>query len=203
MRPALIQLKEQLTNETVFIIGGGSSLIGFDYEKLKGKLSIGINQACVYLPNLTAIYWADEDWAARNNDTLDAHSCKLRFCGRKNLSETVIANDIKALGGATPLRITGDFGIDDNINNVRGNNSGSHVINLCINANAATIVLLGFDMKPKHWHNDYIFHYDNSIYDGFMKSIESIAAACPTTKIINCSMESHITCFPKVPFDEL
>lgn len=203
MRPSLTELKAQLKDSTVFIIGGGASLRGFDYSKLDGKKVIGINQAGVYVRNLTAMYWADEDWAAKNYDTLLAHPCKLRFCGRMSVSDSAMRGEVQALGGATPLLITGSRGLDSDINRVRGNNSGSQVINLCINAGAKKIVLLGFDMKPNHWHNDYPMAYNQSIYDEFLASINSIAEAKPKAEIINCSMDSSITVFKKVPFDEV
>lgn len=204
MRQSLSDLKSLLKDNTVFIIGGGDSLKGFDYSKLDDKLVIGINQACVYLPNLTAIYWADENWAAKNDNTLNRHNCKLRFTGKMNLRGDYATSSTKAPGGATLLSITGKLGLDSDINNVRGDNSGSHVINLCINAGAKKIVLLGFDMKVGHWHNDYEFGYDDGIYQTFLASINSIAAALPEdVEIINCSLESNIKVFPKVPFDEL
>lgn len=202
MRLPLLELQAELQGATVFIVGGGNSLRGFDYEKLSGRKVIGINQACVYLPNLTAIYWADEDWAARNDDTLNAHACKLRFCGKPHPSDAVLHTEQKLLGGATALKITGQLGLDDDINCVRGNNSGSHVINLCINAGAARIVLLGFDMKLKHWHDDYTLSYTDEVYNGFLDSIESIARSTHI-QIINCSIESRINVFPKVPIERV
>lgn len=204
MRRSLSDLKSLLKDGTVFIIGGGDSLRGFDYSKLDGKLVIGINQACVYLPNLTAIYWADGDWAAKNDDTLNRHTCKLRFAGRPNLRGNYATTENMAAGGATLLNITGKLGLDFDINCVRGDNSGSHVINLCVNAGATRIVLLGFDMKVGHWHSDYEFSYSEDIYQGFLESINSIAPALPEgVEVINCSLKSNIQVFPKVPFDEL
>lgn len=204
MRLPLVELQSELKDATVFIVGGGSSLRGFDYSRLDGHKVIGINQACVYLPKLTAIYWADEDWAARNYDTLMDHTCKLRFCGKHHPPDVALHTEQKLFGNATALKITGILGFDDNINRVRGNNSGSHVINLCVNAGAKRIVLLGFDMVPKHWHDDYVLSYTDEVYEGFMLSINSMAAALiGKVDVINCSMNSAITAFPKISIDEI
>jgi hypothetical protein len=199
MRLPLIQLQESLSGATVFVIGGGSSLRGFDYNRLQGHKTVGINQACVYVPDLTAIYWADADWAAKNDDTLSRHACKLRFCGRYGS----FPDNALLEGGAIPLKITGEYGFDPDINNVRGNNSGCHVLNLCVNAGAKRIVLLGFDMQMKHWHDDYSLPYTPSVYEGFLESIESMAPHLRDVEVINCSLNSAITTFPKVPIDDI
>lgn len=204
MRPALYQLKSHIQDNTVFIVGGGSSLKNFDFNRLKGRKVIGINQAANYIKDLTAIYWVDEIWAAQNYHILETHDCKLRFCGRYGVSDFCIMNDIRSVADSCPLRITGAYGFDPDINNVRGNNSGAHCINLCVNLGAKRIVLLGLDMVPSHWHDDYNLHYDDSIYDQFLSSIESMARELPKgIEVLNCSMISRITCFKKVPFDAL
>lgn len=202
-RTPLLELTTQLKDDTVFIVGGGQSLRGFDYNILQDRKVIGINQACVYIPNLTAIYWADEDWAAKNDDTLERHSCKLRFCAKRNPAlDYATNNTYRMLGGAIPLKLTGDQGFDPDINNVRGNNSGCHVLNLCVNAGAKRIVLLGFDMQVGHWHNAYELSYNTEVYQGFLQSINSMAAELPSdVEVINCSMISAIEAFPKVPID--
>lgn len=204
MRSSLVALHEEIRDATVFVVGGGKSLRDFDYSRLDGKKVIGINQACVYLPNLTAIYWADEDWAAKNDDTLNRHSCKLRFAGRRNPADIMLHSEGKLLGGAAALKITGEFGLDTDFNHVRGNNSGCHVINLCFNAGAANVILLGFDMRPGHWHDDYTLQYDKSVYEHFLVSIDSMAVELSGRMgVINCSMHSAISAFPKIPIEEL
>ena len=204
-RTPLLELTTQLKDATVFIVGGGRSLRGFDFGRLKGRKVVGINQACAFVPELTAIYWADEDWAARNDDTLAAHSCKLRFCAKRNPAlDYATNNTYRMLGDAIPLKLTGDSGFDPDLNHVRGNNSGCHVINLCANAGAKRIVLLGFDMQLGHFHGAYELSYNTEVYHSFLRSINSMAAELPSdTEVINCSMESAITVFPKVPIDDI
>lgn len=204
MRDTLKTLVDTIKGTTVFIVGGGASLKNFDYSRLEGHNVIGINQACKYIPSLTAIYWADEDWAARNDYTLESHRCKLRFCARKNLPVGFDANNqIRTVGGATPLYLSGDTGFDSNINNVRGNNSGCHTINLAINAGANTIVLLGFDMSVGHWHNDYELSYNTEVYESFRRSIDSMVENIPDkVNIVNCSPISTITSIPKGSVDD-
>ena len=46
-------------NETIFIIGGGPSLKGFDFRTLSGKRTIAINKALLYMTDPDAVYWTD------------------------------------------------------------------------------------------------------------------------------------------------
>lgn len=203
MRPALLELRRILEGTTVYIVGGGSSLRGFDFKRLTGKNVIGINQACKYIEELTAIYWMDMDWAAKNYDTLERHKCKLRFCGRMQVPVGFESSDSKTLGGAIPLHITGRIGLDRDVNHVRGDNSGSHVINLAINCGVSRIVLLGFDLQPNHWHADYDLTYSQSVYDRFADAMYSIANVEHGVEILNASPCSALEAFPKVNLDEL
>jgi hypothetical protein len=206
MRDALKSLNRLFDQQTVFIVGGGKSLRGFDYERLSGRCVVGINQACAYIPDLSAIYWVDEDWAAKNDDTLNRHACKLRFCGKRSPAPNFEKDDsFRGIGGSQHLKVTGDYGFDDNVDHVRGNNSGSQVINLCVNMGATRIVLLGFDMRPGHWHTDYqtSMSYPPDVYYGFLESIQSMHEALNgRVELINCSMDSAIDFLPKVHIDE-
>jgi len=49
-------------NRGCFIIGGGESLKGFDFNQLKGELIIGINKAFQFCPHATINYAMDSDF---------------------------------------------------------------------------------------------------------------------------------------------
>ena len=46
-------------NETYYIVGGGPSLTGYDWDLLKGKMLIGINRAFEVVPWADIIYFSD------------------------------------------------------------------------------------------------------------------------------------------------
>jgi hypothetical protein len=209
MRPDIQALFSKISGRDVYVIGGGPSFREEYIEFLENKLIICINTAFKYFKNPTAIYWCDDSWACNNLDALESHPCKMRFTSRFN-GDGFITKNIKTTAGATVLRRTGDFGIDPNIDNVRGNNSGAHMINFLTNMKVKRIILLGFDMKIKngksHWHSGYGYPLSNNVYtDLFIPSIESMAPAVKLlgVDVINCSIDSDLTCFRKEKFEDL
>lgn len=89
-----------------------------------------------------------------------------------------------------------------------GGNSGFQSIIIAMQAGAKIIYLLGIDMQhtnnKTHWHNGYPDGLGNSLSKlGTMGSVfkrwmlQFDKLKCDGVKIINCSMPSKLTCFPK------
>lgn len=205
MRPALQELQKKIKNQTVFIIGGGPSLKDVDFDLLQNEITISINDAYAWFPNTTAIYWVDDSWASENYDRLKEHNCKLLFTSKfaQHISYTV-NNDPRTMLDASILRRTGDFGYAPEADCVMGNNSGTQVLNLCINMKPKTIVLLGFDMTHKdgksHWHDMPRLPIQPRIYNNlFIPSTEALAkgasSAGSTVEIVNAYEKSALRCF--------
>ena len=74
-------IKAEEFNRECFIVGGGPSLIGFDWSNLDGKFSIAINRAYEVLPNAQIIYFTDDDYYHRHKGAMLKHSGK-KFRGR-------------------------------------------------------------------------------------------------------------------------
>lgn len=203
MLVATQKLFDSLQGKDVYIIGGGPSVSAIDMSSLDNKKIIAINNSYKLLEKLTALYWCDANWADKHHRLLDPHPCKLRFSNRLNHAVC----DKPLAHGEILLRKTGDFGYDPNPDHVRGNNGGVQCLNLIINMRPKRIFLLGYDMKlinrQTHWHDG---HGGNpvtaSIYNNlFIPSMESLAIEIKNyseiPEIINLSMDSAITCFPK------
>jgi hypothetical protein len=207
MRDRLQQLYDKLSGRDVFVIGGGPSFLEVDKTKLDNKLVITINTAYKEFPKATGLYWCDESWAATHYDNIESHPCKLRFSARHSADGYITKNILGSLD-STILKRTGDFGIDPDINHVRGNNSGAHVINLLANIKVKRIILLGYDLSIRqgktHWHGGHGLPMSTHIYDElFIPSISSMATSLKNMKIevVNCSMQSALTCFKKEPLE--
>jgi hypothetical protein len=167
MKKKLQELFKELKNETVFIVGGGVSIRDVDFNDLKGKKVITINNAYKDVIDATALYWCDSSWINKHIEGIQKHPCKLRFQGRYQAMED--SEEINGMGDATILPIVNDFGLTTNPNQLVGNNSGAHVLNLCINMKAKNIILLGYDMKASetretHYHGGHGYGHRPHIY---------------------------------------
>jgi hypothetical protein len=203
MRDKIQQLYDKVSGRDVFVIGGGPSFKTVDKSSLKGKNIICLNTAYREFPDATALYWCDESWIGTHYDNVMNHPCQLRFTAR-HTADGYIKGNLLASGNATVLRRTGDYGIDMNIDNVRGNNSGAHMLNFLANIKVKRIILLGYDMKvargQSHWHEGHGLPMGNYIYDDlFVPSINSMAPGLKNMKIdvVNCSPSSALECFRK------
>lgn len=203
MRPQIEELFSKTFRKDVFIVGGGPSLKDFDYSILNDQVTVAINSSFEKLPNATVLYWCDEPWAAKNYDSLEGHKCKLRFSARYGVSDDTLHNK-KGIAGSTFLRRMGTYGIDRNKDNVCGNHSGPHAINLIANMRPNRIFLLGFDLTHiqghSHWHDYNPTSIDPEIYaDQFIPCLNSMAEPLKAAgiKVINLSMKSALLCFEK------
>ena len=202
MRPIIQELTTKFAGTDVFIIGGGNSLRNFNFDSLKGKNVIALNSAYKYVDENAVLYWADATWGGSNHDKgLFDHPSRFKFSSRIN-ADTLIQSNKLGAGGCHWLKKTGDYGYDPNVNNVRGNNSGTNAINFAINLHANRVILLGFDMGyvfgRTHFHDHHEQVTASRTYtEQFIPSIESLAKEIKhlPVKIINCSNHSNLKCF--------
>ena len=183
--------------ETVYIIGGGPSLKGFEWSSLLGKRTIAINRAVQFWPQADACYWTDSrvyQWYKKDID---------KFQGLK----FTIRSGVPYEGTVYILKKGQKFGLESARDTLaHGNNSGYAAINLAVHLGAARIVLLGYDMgndgKVSHFHEGYPTNataegiYKNEFIPGFTVLRELLY-----TKGIECynaSINSKLDVFPKV-----
>ncbi len=188
-------------NETVYIIGGGPSLKGFNWNLLKGKKTIAINKAIQFYPNADVVYWTDgrfHDWF--KDEISKFKGLKYTITPRENFIE-----------GVSLLKRGIKFGLETAPNALaHGNNSGYAAINLAIHLGAKKIILLGYDMsnsgKESHFHDGYKVNatsekiYTTHFLPGFSVLKESIKGM--NIKILNASSESKLKTFPIITIDE-
>ena len=187
------------TNETVYIIGGGPSLKGFDWNRLKGKKVIAINRAYEVMPNADALYWTDSRfyrWFKNDINNLNTLKVTCRpFNG--------IPNDVVLLKANSAMIL--DMR-PDSISH--GNNSGYGAINLAAKLGAKKIYLLGYDMNSEgnntHWHSGYESRHNHSIYNKMMRYFESLPAELKKhgIEVYNANPQSKLDVFPKCTIDE-
>lgn len=187
---------------TVFIIGGGPSLKGFDFSKISDKHIIGVNNAFMLGDFVDVCWFGDVNWYERNKSQLDNFKGLKYHCCNRSASRP---DTIRYTRGKPQ-------GIDKDPTKVAwNNNSGGSAINLAYHLGAARIILLGFDMKfnefgENNWH-DYHVKRDPkwNPYYRFLKCFPMIAhdAKKLGIEIINTSLDSALNMFPKKSIDEV
>lgn len=200
-----------------FIIGGGPSLEGFDFHKLDGELTIGINKAFIacsptinYVMDLrfySALTVPDKDpkavelynkWVAyKGIKVFLKRSEKTRFDPSiyvvNSLPNKTISFDLKK----------GIWG---------GNNSGFGALMLAIALGCKRVGLLGFDMKVDtkggrtHWYGKYPGQSIEEMprkLESFKKCFEEFATSIRDNGITvdNLNLDSALNCFNKSTFD--
>jgi hypothetical protein len=196
---------KKIKGKTVFIIGGGPSASDVDFSLLQDELVICINDSYEDFPKATALYWVDESWIAEEYEHVRNANYPFIFTSKPTQH---ISYDIKPdpTGSCSTyiLRRTGDFGYAPQVDCVMGNNSGVQVLNLIVNMKPQTIVLIGYDMKPRdrktHYHNKFRLPTQGVIYDGlFIPSMNALHKGMQAHKtrplIINANSDSAVRCF--------
>ncbi len=193
-----------------FIIGGGASLTGFNWEILRGELTIAINRAFEKLDptifyTMDARFWAwleegkfGEDQAERFRTYSKGYKCLLNQNGMLRYPEDIVAlNRLK------------EWSTDLGKGIFSATNSGLGALNLACLLGASPIYMLGFDMKgdgkgnQKWWHNGYPTLQSEDVYAGFKREFELIRPFTQDKKIINLNPDSGLKEFELGTIDDL
>lgn len=189
-----------------FILGGGSSLRGFDASILRGRgRVIGIKEAGLTMaPWCDALYWADKFWCdgdskhPANGPRLHLHKGKFKITrgpvsNAKGHDVKVLISDQKGGLSTDPTKIGGVC-------------SGGNSINLAYLFGCDPIVLLGFDMKGDNWDGRPRRAQKDKAYEQrFMPAIARMAAPLQQhgVTVLNATPGSALGCFPKITLEEV
>jgi len=194
-----------------FIIGGGESLKGFDFSKLKNELVIGVNRA-YELGNCTINYAMDNNlyhWITKGKLGQEA---KRKFEDFKGIPVWVDSAGYDYPRGIFILNKLGkqrnNFKMKDGIQS--GTNAGFGALNLAVCLGANPIYLLGFDMEGRDgkqvwWHDGYPDNQAEGVYDRFMPGFKEIVPRLKKMgiQVINLNPKSKLKCFDFREFKDL
>ena len=187
--------------ETVYIIGGGPSLIGFNWNNLTGKRTIAINKSILSYPNADVLYWTDSrvyGWYKKDIDKFKGLKYTIRH-------HATYSTDIRV------LRKGDKFGLEESKDALcHGNNSGYAAINLAYLLGVKRILLLGYDMhndgKKGHYHDGYPVPAtgDNIYKDQFIPGFQVLADILKQKRIevYNASPRSSLTVWPRITHEQ-
>jgi hypothetical protein len=187
--------------QDTYVIGGGPSLEGFNWDLLLGKNTIGCNSAFRLGNRVCQVcFFGDRKWFEQYQMDLqdyaglvvtslphmeDHHPEWVRVCKRENRG---LHTD--ALGWGC---------------------SGVAATNLALLFGAKRVFLLGFDMRlgstgKTNWHEYVIDPPKPEVYTRFISGFNKIAgqlgSVFPGTEIINVTDGSNLKCFPTVSVAE-
>ena len=187
--------------ETIYIIGGGPSLKGFDFNLLRGRRTIAINKAVIYAWHADILYWTDSRFYTWFKNEVDNYQ-GLKFALKAGSQYT---KDINILKKGKPYGIEEDPGTL-----AHGFNSGYAAINLAYHLGAYKIILLGFDMcndgNETHFHDGYpTIAAGNQIYtDKFLPGFKQLHSElkAKNVDVLNASSYSRLNVFPKISIEQ-
>lgn len=201
----LLEITREWEGEEAFIIGGGSSLQGFDFSKLSGRKVIGVNYAYrLGHPLIDICLFGDAGFFQKNRKELSA------FPGRKvtccpSLScikeEWLWHVGRQQEGWPSGNKLVWHY------------STGAAAIHLAQKMGAQIAYLLGFDggrntTGGTHWHN---FQPEKKILDeayrrflkGFATLSKQLREHCPGFQVLNvvgdcCHIPAEV--FPRISF---
>lgn len=194
-------------DDVVFIVGGGPSLRGFDFNRLEGRSCVGVNQSMFDAPCSIGVSM-DYKFIANKHKEL----CE--FIKKGNTLYLVLGRNwckfLLPVPGATYVLSSGlpGLSLDPSVVN-HGCTSGFSAFNVAVLRRPKKIFLLGFDYGPReglhHYHDAYDWHKQvNKNWVLWSKSFNSAAPTCEDLEIevLNASPDSLVTAFKKIPLEE-
>lgn len=191
--------------EKCFVIAGGPSLRGFDFERLRGRKVIAINSSVFSAPFAQYCFFGDDRWGQENRPRLQDYKGTVVTTSNGNLIPWAcrMLNCARGAQNAPPLAT-------DRSSLFMDRTSLHAAINLAVHFGVKRIVLLGADMRKgaggvTHHHSPHPWPSIAGCWDLQMKQLALLAPPLKTRgiEVVNTSMESRIGWWPKHPIEEL
>ena len=190
-------------DKEVYIVGGGPSLIGFDFHRLNGLDVIAVNQSIFYismLANKIHFITMDSTWMAKNNLD-DSHSALRKIFLQPEIERwfafghlspqimeanalqyynTVDGTEYNLMDFNHVLFPCGGYGgLCHDFTDFRvGSDSGFSAIQLAVALGYTRINLLGMDFHISHYGRSH-FHQDYPTQDGFQTKLDTFLLPYP------------------------
>jgi hypothetical protein len=187
--------------ETAYILCGGPSLAGFDFDRLKERRVIAINSSVFSAPFAEVCFFGDARWWGWNHKQL----------AREYKGLVVSSSEIDAPGIHRLQKKIPPPAITDNRNALTVRNTSlTGAINLAVHFGCNRIVLLGADMRADtdgktHHHTPHPIRQVVGCWDRQMTELKGTIKplADKGVEVINTSLDSRLTWWPKRSIDEV
>lgn len=181
-------------DQDVFILGGGPSLMGFDFNRLKGRRKIAICHTVLFAPmeHLDMLVFLD-------SDPLPALSPKIEF--HTAIFKTVVSGNVplEPMGQVAVVNFSKRVSTHPSQGCFSWISSGVFAVNIALIASARNIYLLGHDggYAQTHFYDVKAVKKqlprEPDVYDKMIPHYEHFRNK---KNIFNCSPISKIKCFP-------
>jgi len=192
--------------ETMAIIASGPSLTQEQVDLVMELPTIAVNDAYKLAPWADILYACDAKWWNWHNPEFAGRKVGLKWNAITGSYHANWAEDIHP--DVWALASTGTEGLEDCPNGLKtGANSGYQAINLAVHLGAKRILLLGFDMQAVDGKNHWFGEHPDGVsppYDNMLLHFPSIVEPLKKrgVEVINCSPDSILDVFPKMPLEE-
>jgi len=197
-----------------FILGGGTSLEGFDFERLRGERVIAINAAFRFCMSADILFFMDKanfythavkgrmnEGIKKAWDEYQGYKVFLDLLQKRHIPGCyeLYANTSITEGLTSSMR----KGL------VHGNNSGHGALNLAYCLGANPIYLLGYDFyfagKRSHFHKAYPVSLGEASFRSFVKHFRKASEILRRTgvQVYNCNPKSRLKYFEIANIDEV
>ena len=166
-----------------FCIGCGSSIKGFDFNRLKGHRTIGTNRILLDFPEVEYLVFLDRIFFDMYSKEIEEYK-GLIYAPQRALPEGYYRDNVSIID--TKLRVQAG--------SLAGGLSGLTALNIACHWHTDRY-LLGYDMYPGHYYSDAPDLYSPERAEKYGERFRQLKELWPGVKIYNCNPQSTITCF--------
>lgn len=194
----------------IFVLSTGTSLRGFDFARLNGRITIGINRIIEhYTPSI--IHFIDITAHATHASALRNYNGMI-IAGEKAAPLATNANSFEIIHNVDTFELTpGRTELSTKVGRSFadgwfGSGAGCTALHTAILLGGDPIYLLGYD-----YYEDNGTHFDEydparnkrEMYAVSFSSINRLSEEPWLPRIYNCNANSRVTCFPYADIDEV
>jgi hypothetical protein len=188
------------SGETAFVICGGPSLRGFDFDRLRGRRVFPLKESCLFTPWAEFMMFCDDIWLEQRRDLVEG------FAGQVITMSTLCFGTRHHVLGRS-----GREGIDEDPRLARGSWTVLHyALNALLHLGVARAVLLGADMQAAadgttHYHKTPEKKPDPVLYDNMLQSLATTVEPLHRlgVEVVNCTSGGRLELWPRMDLGDI